>query len=258
MTTSMPDDTVQIDPLFSIAGRAIVVTGAASGLGAAMARALAARGARLTLVDIAAGPLGQLAAELGAHAHRADITDEASVDQLMAEARARHGVVDAVVNSAGLLHIAPAHALSLDAFKASMDVNVTGAFLLSRSAARVMSGRGGRIVHFASVSSQVANSNYAAYATSKAALAHMVRVLAREWAPDGITVNAIGPAMTETGMTGGYLSDAEFRAQALSVIPLGRFGSPDDLIAPLLLLLGPGGSFITGQTLYVDGGRTLV
>jgi NAD(P)-dependent dehydrogenase (short-subunit alcohol dehydrogenase family) len=121
-----------------------------------------------------------------------------------------------------------------------------------------MGRRGGRVVHFASVSSHVANQNYAAYATSKAALSQMVRVLAREWAPDGITVNALGPAMTETGMTGSYLSDAEFRAQALSVIPLGRFGSPEDLIAPLMLLLAPGGSFITGQTLFVDGGRTLV
>ena len=223
-----------------------------------MAKALAARGARLMLVDVAEAPLRALASDLGAQAHFADITDAAAVSALMDATVAAHGAVDAVVNSAGLLRIASAHDLSLEAFKASMDVNVTGAFLLSRAAAKAMAGRGGRIVHFASVSSQVANRNYAAYATSKAALSQMVRVLAREWAPEGITVNAIGPAMTETGMTGGYLSDAEFRAQALSVIPLGRFGSPADLIGPLLLLLAPGGSFITGQTLFVDGGRTLV
>lgn len=244
--------------MFSVAGHSIVVTGAASGLGAAMAQALAARGARLMLVDLAEAPLRALASDLGAQACVADITDAAAVSNLMDATLAAHGAVDAVVNSAGLLRIAPAHELSLEAFKASMDVNVTGAFLLSRAAAKAMAGRGGRIVHFSSVSSQVANRNYAAYATSKAALSQMVRVLAREWAPDGITVNAIGPAMTETGMTGGYLSDAEFRVQALSVIPLGRFGSPEDLIGPLLLLLAPAGSFITGQTLFVDGGRTLV
>ena len=223
-----------------------------------MARALAARGARLTLVDMAEGALKALGTELEAQVHVADITDEAAVSGLMEATLARDGAVDALVNSAGLLRIAPAHALGLDAFKASLDVNVTGPFLLSRAAAKAMAGRGGRIVHFASVSSQVANRNYAAYATSKAALSQMVRVLAREWAGDNITVNAIGPAMTETGMTGSYLSDAEFRAQALSVIPLGRFGTPDDLLGPLLLLLAPGGAFITGQTLFVDGGRTLV
>jgi NAD(P)-dependent dehydrogenase (short-subunit alcohol dehydrogenase family) len=246
------------DPLFSVAGRSIVLTGAASGLGAAMARALAARSARLTLVDVSAPPLNALATELGARAHVADITDAAAVTALMEGAVAAYGALDALVNSAGLLRIAPAHDLDIDAFRASMDVNVTGAFLLSRAAAKAMATRGGRIVHFASVSSQVANRNYAAYATSKAALSQMVRVLAREWAGDGITVNAIGPAMTETGMTGSYLSDAEFRTQALSVIPLGRFGSPDDLLGPLLLLLAPAGSFITGQTVFVDGGRTLV
>jgi NAD(P)-dependent dehydrogenase (short-subunit alcohol dehydrogenase family) len=121
-----------------------------------------------------------------------------------------------------------------------------------------MQDKGGRIVHFASVSSVVANINYAAYATSKAALSQLVRVLAREWAATGITVNAIGPAMTETGMTGGYLSDGSFRNQALASIPLGRFGTPEDLIGPLVLLLSPAGAFITGQTIYVDGGRTLV
>jgi NAD(P)-dependent dehydrogenase (short-subunit alcohol dehydrogenase family) len=104
----------------------------------------------------------------------------------------------------------------------------------------------------------VANINYAAYATSKAALSQLVRVLAREWAATGITVNAIGPAMTETGMTGGYLSGASFRNQALASIPLGRFGAPEDLIGPLVLLLSSAGAFITGQTIYVDGGRTLV
>ena len=116
----------------------------------------------------------------------------------------------------------------------------------------------GRIVHFASVSSLVANVNYAAYASSKAALSQLVRVLAREWAPSGVSINAIGPAMTETGMTAGYLSDPDFRKQALSAIPMGRFGTPEDLVGLLVLLLAPGGSFITGQTIFVDGGRTLV
>jgi len=83
-------------------------------------------------------------------------------------------------------------------------------------------------------------------------------VLGREWGPDAITVNAIGPALTETDLTRDYLANPAFRAKAISDIPMGRLGLPEDLIGPALLLLGPGGAFITGQTIYVDGGRTLV
>ncbi len=248
------------DPLFSVEGHSIIVAGAASGLGRALSLALSSRGASLTLVDLAREPLLELARDCGprARAHAADITDAQGVDGVVQAALAAHGKVDALVNSAGLLRIAPAHDLPEALFRASLDVNVTGAFLLSRAVARAIRGAGGRIVHLASVSSIVSNENYAAYSTSKAALSQLVKVLAREWARDGITVNAIGPAMTETGMTGSYLSHEAFRAQALAAIPMGRFGTPDDLLGPLILLLSPAGKFITGQTLYVDGGRTLV
>ncbi len=247
------------DPLFSINGQSIVLAGAASGLGHAMATALAQRGARLLLMDVAREPLQEIARMCGPHAIAcaADVTAEDEVEAAIRQCVDRFGRVDALVNSAGLLRIAPAFDLGLEQFKASLDVNVTGAFILSRTAARFMQEGGGRIVHFASVSSSVANKNYAAYATSKAALSQLVRVLAREWADTGTTVNAIGPAMTQTGMTGGYLSDASFRSQALQAIPMGRFGSPEDLLGPLIMLLSPAGRFITGQTIYVDGGRTL-
>jgi NAD(P)-dependent dehydrogenase (short-subunit alcohol dehydrogenase family) len=248
------------DPLFDVEGRSVVVVGAASGLGRAVARALADRGAHLTLADISLEGLNALAGELDTPVATcvADITQETAVTALMEAAVKRFGVVDGVVNTAGLLRIAPALELGVEEFEATLSLNVTGAFLLSRAAAKVMEEKGGRIVHFASVSSVVANVNYAAYATSKAALAQLVRVLAREWASKGVLVNAIGPAMTETGMTGRYLSEPAFRAQALSAIPMARFGTPDDLIGALVLLLAPAGAFITGQTIFVDGGRTLV
>jgi NAD(P)-dependent dehydrogenase (short-subunit alcohol dehydrogenase family) len=248
------------DALFQIANRSIVIAGAASGLGRAMARALAARGARLMLADIAAGPLAELARELGPDVamHIADITKETDAEAIMAQTRESFGGVDGLVNTVGLLRVAPALSLTTTCFKETLEVNVTGAFILSRAAARAMQDKGGRIVHFASVSSIVANVNYAAYATSKAALSQLVRVLAREWSVSRITVNAIGPAMTATEMTDGYLSDATFRNQALQSIPLGRLGTPEDLVGTLLLLLSPAGAFITGQTIYVDGGRTLV
>jgi NAD(P)-dependent dehydrogenase (short-subunit alcohol dehydrogenase family) len=248
------------DPLFDIQDRSIVIVGAASGLGRCISHALLARKARLLLADIAAAPLARLEQDLGPSVATmaVDITSEEQVEHLMEQAKARCGRLDGVVNSAGLLHIAPALTLEPARFRRTLDVNVTGAFLLSRAAARVMGREGGRIVHLASVSSQVVNVNYAAYATSKAALSQLVRVLAREWAPVGITINAIGPAMTETSMTEGYLSQPDFHRQALAAIPMGRLGAPEDLLGQLIVLLAPAGAFITGQTIYVDGGRTLV
>ncbi len=113
-------------------------------------------------------------------------------------------------------------------------------------------------MHLASVSSFVANPGYAAYASSKGALAQLIRVLAREWAADRITVNGIGPALTETPLTHDYLGNPEFRSKAIEVIPMGRLGRPEDIVAMTLLLLAPGGAFVTGQIICVDGGRTLV
>ena len=245
------------EQLFDIAGRVILVTGAASGLGSCFAAALAARGATLELVDRTAAWIPE-APMPDARVHVADVTDERSISMVVEDVVQRRGRLDAVVNCAGIFRIAPALELGMDDFRASLDINVTGAFIVSRIAARAMANSGGRIVHLASVSSQVSNPQYAAYASSKAALAQLVRVLAREWAHQGITVNAIGPAMTETGMTGRLLSDQRQRETALSAIPMGRFGTPEDLLGALLLLVAPAGAFITGQTIYVDGGRTLV
>ena len=163
------------------------------------------------------------------------------------------------MNAAGLLPIAAAETMEADLFRRCIDVNLTGAFLFSQALAPALrAAGGGRIVHIASVSSMVSNPAYAAYAGSKGGLAQIVRVLGREWGPHGITVNAIGPALTDTALTHEYLSDPAFRKKAISDIPMGRLGEPEDLIGAALLLLGPGGGFITGQTIYVDGGRTLV
>ena len=250
-------ETSVTDDLFDITGRVVLVTGAASGLGRSLARALAVRGANLELVDRTS--IGAAASSgLDAVVHVADLTDEPAIKAVVEDILRRRGRLDAVVNCAGVFRIGPALKLTLEDFRASLDVNVAGAFIISRLAARAMAASGGRIVHLASVSSHVSNEQYAAYASSKAALSHLVRVLAREWACQDITVNAIGPALTETGMTGSLLSDPSARDAALSVIPMGRFGTPEDLLGALLLLISPAGGFITGQTIYVDGGRTLV
>ncbi len=255
--TSQPEETV--DNLFDIRDRVIVVTGAARGLGQAIANCLARRGARLALYDRDAGELATTSGRLADTFTRAvDITDEAALASAVAETKTRFGRIDGAVNAAGVLTIGAARELDAAAFRRCIDVNLTGAFLFSRIVAGAMDESGGRIVHLASVSSRVANLNYAAYASSKAALSQLVRVLAREWASRNILVNAIGPAVTETAMTREHLDDPTYRDGALSVIPMARFGTPEDLFGVVVLLLAPGGGFITGQTIYVDGGRTLV
>jgi NAD(P)-dependent dehydrogenase (short-subunit alcohol dehydrogenase family) len=115
----------------------------------------------------------------------------------------------------------------------------------------------GRIVTIASVSSAVANPQYAAYAAGKAGVAHLTRVLAVEWARHGVTVNAIGPAVTPTPLARQIVDDENRRQAALAKIPMGRFGTPEDLVGATVYLLSPASAFVTGQILYVDGGRTV-
>lgn len=247
------------DPLFDVSGKVYLIAGAGGGLGSVLAKALDERGARLVLFDIDEAALERISSVIpNAVTAVADMNDRDSITE-MAQLTASHfGRIDAAINAAGVLPIGSADTFDEAVFRECIDINLTAAFLFSKVVAEYMQHAGGRIIHLASVSSFVANANYAAYASSKAGLAQLVRVLAREWAPGNILVNAIGPALTETPLTEGYLADAEFRRNAISAIPMGRLGEAKDLIGTFLLLLSPGGSFITGQTIYVDGGRTLV
>jgi len=246
------------DPLFNVQGCAIVIAGAGGGLGGEIARTLHGRGAQLILFDIDEARLGAVETDCpGAVAQVADITDAAQVQAVIEKGMAEFGRLDGAVNAAGLISIEPSLDTSMATFRECIDVNLTGAFLMSQIVAKAMQ-KNGRIIHLASVSSLVANTQYAAYASSKAALSQLVRVLAREWAPRNITVNAIGPALTETPMTEEFFAEPGFRDQAIAVIPMGRLAEPRDLMATIILLLADGGAFITGQTIYVDGGRTLV
>jgi NAD(P)-dependent dehydrogenase (short-subunit alcohol dehydrogenase family) len=247
------------DPLFDVRGKTYLIAGAGGGIGSVLARALFERGARLVLFDIDEAALERVARVVpDALIYVGDINDQEVLSGLMQFVQDQFGQIDGAVNAAGLLPIAAAATFDEAVFRQCIDINLTAAFLFSKTVAEHMDDGGGRIVHIASVSSFVANAEYAAYASSKAGLAQLIRVLAREWAPKNILVNAIGPALTETPLTKDYLSEPTFRKNAVAAIPMGRLGEADDLIGTLLLLLSPGGSFITGQTIYVDGGRTLV
>jgi NAD(P)-dependent dehydrogenase (short-subunit alcohol dehydrogenase family) len=251
------------DPLFDVTGKVIFVAGGACGIGSSLSHELALRGARILIADRLTEKGQQVLKGLPGKGHSfldLDVTNYESVESAFDDTRARLGRIDVLLNSVGIANIEPALALSVEDFEKTMVVNVTGAFALSKAAGRVMQQQGeGRIIHLASVSSRVVNKSYAAYSSSKAALSQLVRILALEWATQGITVNAIGPAMTQTPMTERQLmASQDSREQALKKIPIGRFGTPEDLFGLILLLASPAGAFITGQTIFVDGGRTLL
>ncbi len=250
------------DPLFNLEGSAILVAGGAGGLGAPLAKALAARGAQVMIADSDAERAAAIAGELAqdgaaAKAVALNVVDEASCMAAVNETVAAFGRIDGLLNATGVYRVGEAVDLAKADWKLSIDVNLTGAFLLARSAARAMIPQGqGRIVTIASVSSAVSNPRYAAYAASKAGVAHLTRVLAVEWAEHGVTVNAIGPAVIPTPLSQPIMDAPSVRAAALSRIPAGRFGTPEDIFGPAVFLLSPASEFVTGQVLFVDGGRT--
>lgn len=251
------------DPLFSVRDLAVLVAGGAGGLGWPIAQELCRRGARVVVADIdeqKAVGCAQTLAEAGGWATGigVDVVSTASCDEAIRQVEARCGQIDGLVNASGIYRVAPALTLMDEDWERSIDINLTGTFRLARAAGASMVRREqGSIVTITSVSSSVANPNYAAYAASKAGAAHITRVLAVEWAAMGVRVNALGPAVTPTPLAAGIVGDPVTRDAAISRIPMKRFGTPEDLLAATVFLMAPGSRFMTGQVLYVDGGRTI-
>lgn len=248
--------------LFDIRDRVVIVAGAAGAFGSVIAGELAARGCRLSLLDIDGARLERVICELPSHrtihSQVFDMTIEADCAAMVDECIAHWGRIDALVNCVGLFEIMPADDMARDTFARVLETNVSAALSICRFAARpMMANGGGRIINVASVSDSVANPGYAAYAASKSALTHLTRVLAVEWAAYSITVNAISPAMSETQLTTEFLQQGTRREAAKSRILFNRLLEPEDLLGTVILLLSPGGGFITGQAIHVDGGRTI-
>ncbi len=247
------------DPVFDIRGKVVLIAGAGGGLGQVIAESLSARGAKLVLFDSDPEKTMEIAEKIPeAVTETASITDSMAIEKAVQLAVNTFGELNGAINSTGIFSMGESALLDEAEFRKCIDINLTGAFLFSQATMKAMKKNGGRIIHLSSVSSLVSNTRYAAYASSKAALTHLVRVLGREWAPFNILVNAIGPAMVETPMSAGNLKNSGYRKNVLSVIPAGRLGLAEDLIGTVILLLSNGGSFIAGQTIYIDGGRTLV
>lgn len=239
-----------------------LVTGASYGIGGAAALAFARAGYDVAVTARRADALAATAAAAEAAGARVlpvvlDLCDQASVVGAMAAVLATFGRADALVNNAG----APLRKPALEVTRAEWDnvigVNLTGAFFMTQAIGRhlIDSGRPGAIVNVASTSGLVGRPLGAAYGAGKGGLIQLTRMLAIEWAPHGIRVNAIAPASTLTP-TRKSLTDPVRRDAFLSRIPLGRFGTPEEMAAALVYLAGPEAAFITGQTLALDGGLT--
>jgi NAD(P)-dependent dehydrogenase (short-subunit alcohol dehydrogenase family) len=240
----------------------IIVTGASSGLGEQLARALAAAGATPVLAARRAERLVQLQQELpGADAVACDVTEAAERDRLVETVMERHGRLDGLVNNAGMGATAPALRTSADAFARVLDVNLTAPFALSCLAASRMRGNGGgSIVNVASVMGlrSIGQIPDAAYVASKAGIIGLTRELASQWGRYGIRVNAVAPGFFASEMTAELGDDPEaFPSFLLERTPLGRGGRAGELDEAVLFLLGAGSSFVTGHVLSVDGGMAV-
>jgi NAD(P)-dependent dehydrogenase (short-subunit alcohol dehydrogenase family) len=243
-----------------LAGKVVVVTGASSGLGAQVARALAAAGAVPVLAARRAERLEELVAQLpSADAVACDVTSEEERERLVLAVVERHGRIDGLVNNAGIGATAPALRTSAEVFARVIDLNLVAPYALSRLvAAQMRNGSGGgAIVNVASVMGlrSLGEIPDAAYVASKAGLIGLTRELASQWGRHGIRVNAVAPGFFASEMTAELGADADsFPDWLTSQTPLRRGGRPGELDEAILFLLGAGSSFVTGHVLTVDGG----
>jgi 3-oxoacyl-[acyl-carrier protein] reductase len=243
--------------MIDLSGKVAVVTGASRGIGAAIAKTLAARGA--TVVAAARGSNADatvaeiIAAGGRAEAASLDVTDAAAVESVMGAALGRHGRIDILVNNAGITRDQLVMRMKRDDWDAVIATNLTSAFTCAQAVLRSMiRQRAGRIINVSSVVGQMGNAGQTNYAASKAGLIGMAKALAREVASRGITVNVVAPGFIDTDMTRAISPEAS--ASLKSQIPLGRLGTPQDVAWTVCFLASDEAAYITGQVVAVNGG----
>jgi NAD(P)-dependent dehydrogenase (short-subunit alcohol dehydrogenase family) len=245
-------------------GRIALVTGASSGLGKRFAQVLAAEGAKVIVAARRKERLDDLVKEIGANAFavQCDVTDEAQVVAMFDAAQAKFGLVDTVINNAGMTHANNAVTQDIAEFRKIMDLNVTSVWCVAREAARRLIHAGpeksahGRIVNIVSMAGRIVIPNVTAYNTSKAACAHLTRSLAREWARYGINVNALSPGYVATELTEEWLN-GEGGAKTIGKSPRRRIMDETSLDEALLFLCSDAAKFVTGTDVLVDDAQSM-
>ncbi|MCK6446220.1 MAG: 3-oxoacyl-[acyl-carrier-protein] reductase [Planctomycetes bacterium] len=241
-------------------GRVALVTGASRGIGRAIALRLAARGAKVACVATSAERAKATADECAAHGVKAsafgvDAARTTAVGELVNQVVSEFGGLDVLVNNAGITRDQLILRMSEDEFDQVIATNLKGAWNFCRAATRTLMKSRGRIVNISSVVGLTGNAGQSNYAASKAGLIGLTRSLAKELASRGVCVNAVAPGFIETDMTAAL--DEKARAALLESIPLNRIGTPEEIALAVDFLVGPGGAYVTGQTLVVDGGLSI-
>jgi NAD(P)-dependent dehydrogenase (short-subunit alcohol dehydrogenase family) len=248
---------------FSLEGRVALVTGAARGIGRACAIALGEAGADVALGLRDLDSMGDVADAIRALGRQVlplqmDVTRIDQIKSAIAEAHRVFGRIDILINNVGIGPPNPATSVTEQDFDATLAVNLKGTFFVSQEVGRGMIARGlgGRIINLSSQAGFVALPTESVYCMSKAAISHLTKCLAVEWAPHGINVNAVAPTFIATPGTEKWLSDEAFRKDLLSRIPLGHVGQPSDVSGAVVFLASPAAAMITGTTVMIDGGWT--
>ena len=247
-----------------LAGKVAVVTGAARGIGRATAERLLAEGAKVVVSDIDMAQLDKTAAEIGAAdrvlALRTDVASRSEVIALVAAAVQRFGGIDIMVNNAGIAPVVDFLDVTEELLDRVLSVNLKGAFYGTQAAARQMidQGKGGVIINMSSINSGLANPNVAPYAISKGGMNQVTSTAAVAFASHGIRVVGVGPGTIMTDMVAGAFVQSAGNHAILSRTPLGRYGQPEEVASVVAFLASDDASYLTGETVYVDGGRRVL